>query len=122
LSERPTLPPTLSAMDFPAGWTQVLVVCWINRINCYRVKSDDDCAYESISDTKMWLSCISHLENPNVVKDLWGADDKTDEVLDKCFSILECQEHQVVCMAPNVRRFIQPNKGHWRSLKRGWSW
>jgi len=119
LPERPPLPPALTAMDFPAGWTQVLVVCWINRIDCYPVKSDDDSAHESISDIKIWLSWNSRLDNPNVVKDFWEADDKTNVVLDNGISNPKCPEHQVISMAPTVPRLIQPKQRAIKMAEKG---
>ena len=44
LSERSPLPPHLSAKDLLGGRTQELYVCWIRRINCHPVESDEDCA------------------------------------------------------------------------------
>jgi len=39
LSERSPLPPTLSSNDLPGGFTQILNLRRIRRINCYPVKS-----------------------------------------------------------------------------------
>jgi len=56
LSERSPLPPALSAKDLPGRRTQILNVCRIRRINHHPVKSDEDSAPESISDTDDWLN------------------------------------------------------------------
>jgi len=73
-SERSPLPPPLSAKDLLGGLTQILNVCQIRRINCHSLKSDEDRAPESISDTEDWLTWSGDLENPNDSKDDCGAD------------------------------------------------
>jgi len=55
LSEKPPLPPGLSATDLPGGRTQVFNVRQIQRFNRHPVESDEDSAPESISDTDDWL-------------------------------------------------------------------
>jgi len=73
-SERSPVPPALSAKNLPRGWTQILTVCWIRRINNQQVKCDDGGAHDSISDTKNWLNWNCDWENPKDSKDNWVAD------------------------------------------------
>jgi hypothetical protein len=56
LSERSPLPPPLSAKDLPRGQTQILNVHRIRRINRHPVKSGENRAPESISNTDDWLN------------------------------------------------------------------
>jgi len=65
LLERSPLPPPLAPKDLLGGWTQILNVCPIWRINCHPVESDDDSAPEKISDTEHRLNCNVDLDNPN---------------------------------------------------------
>jgi hypothetical protein len=51
LSARSPVPQALTAKDFPGGRTQIFDVIWSRRINHVPVKSDEDNAPQSISDT-----------------------------------------------------------------------
>jgi len=46
LSERPPLPPPLTAKELPGGQTQILNVCRIRRINSHPVESDEDSVHQ----------------------------------------------------------------------------
>jgi len=78
LLERWPLPPALSAKDLRGGRTQILNVPWIWRINRPPVKSDDDSAPESISDTEDWLNWNGDLDNSNDCEDDCMADVESD--------------------------------------------
>jgi len=78
LSEISTLPPPLSAKDLPGGWTQILNVRRIRRINQHPVESDDDSAPDSISDTEDWLNWNGDLDNSNDSEDDYAADVESD--------------------------------------------
>jgi len=65
LSERLPVPPALSGKDPPAGWTQVLNVCLITRIDRHPVEHDENRAPECISVTKHWLDWNGELDNLN---------------------------------------------------------
>jgi hypothetical protein len=92
LSERPPLPPALSAKDLPGGRTQILNVRWIRRINCHPVESDHDSAPESISDTDDWLNWNGDWDNPNDSEDDCAADDESDIRLNNGIEDPECPE------------------------------
>jgi len=78
LSEISTLPPPLSAKDLPGGWTQILNVRQIRRINQHPVESDDDSAPDSISDIEDWLNWNGDLDNSNDSEDDCAADVESD--------------------------------------------
>jgi len=58
----------LGAKNLPGGWTQVLNVCWIKRFDCHPPESDENCAPESISDTKCWLNWNGDSDIPTTAK------------------------------------------------------
>jgi len=66
LSEISPLPPALSSMDLPGGWTKLLNVLRIKKIDCHPTDSDQHGASESISDLHHWLNWNGDLDNPNV--------------------------------------------------------
>ena len=72
-SERSPLPPALSAKDLPGGRTQVSNMCWVKRIDCHPVESDEDSALESILDTDNRLHWNAHLSNSYPSEDDWEA-------------------------------------------------
>jgi len=78
LSERSPLPPAVSAKILPGGWTQILNVRQIRRINCHPLDCDEDSAPESISDTKNWLHWDGDLDNPNDSEDNCVAEVESD--------------------------------------------
>jgi len=108
LSERSPLPPALSAKELAGSRTQVLNVCRIRRINHHPVKSDDNSAPESISDTDDCLNWHGDLDNPNGSEDNCEADNESDVEQDNCVEDPECPEQQDVCVAPNVPGLIRP--------------
>ena len=56
----------------------MLKVHWIPRINRHPVKSDEDSAPESISDTEGWLNWNGDLDDPNNREEDCAADDDSD--------------------------------------------
>ena len=114
LSERSTLPPLSTAKDLPGGWTQVLNVRRIRRINRHPVESDMDRAPDSISDTEDWLNWNGDLDNPYDSKDNCAADVEPYIEQDNSIYYTEYPEQLDVSASPNVPGFILPT----RKLKR----
>jgi len=110
LSERSPLPPGLSAKDLPGGWTQILNVRQIRRINSHPVESDQDSALQSISDTEDWLHWNGDLHNPNYSKEDCTADIESAVEQDNGIDDLECPEQQDLSTTPNVPRLIRPTQ------------
>jgi len=108
LSEKSPVPPALSAKDLPAGWTQVLNVCWIKRIDCHPAESDEDGSSASISDIKNWLNCNGALDNPNDSEDDREADNESDMERHNGSEDSETQVLRNVSAAPNVPGLIWP--------------
>jgi len=108
LSERSPLPPPLSAKDLPGGWTQILNVLRIRRINRHPVQSDEHRATESILETEDWLNWNGDFDNRNDSEDNCGADVESD--IEQCNSIevLGCPAQRDVSAAPNDPRLIRP--------------
>jgi len=79
LSGRSPLPPPLSAKDLPGGQTQIFNVRWLGRIDGDPVRSGEDCAPESISDTEDWLNRNRVLDSPNSSEDDCVADGDSDQ-------------------------------------------
>jgi len=107
LSERSPLPPALSAKDLPGGWTQILIVRHIGRINRHPVESDEDSAPESISDTEGWLNWNGDLDNPNDSEENCAADDDSYIKHKNCIEDQECPGHQDVSATPNVPGLVR---------------
>jgi hypothetical protein len=42
LLEKSPMPPTLSEVALPGGWTQVLNFCWMKQINHHPTNRDED--------------------------------------------------------------------------------
>jgi hypothetical protein len=114
LSERSPLPPRLSAKDLPGRRTQILNVRRIQRINRHPVKSDQDSAPESISDTEHWLNWNGDLHNPNDSEDDCVADFESDMEQDNTIEDAESPEQRDVTAAQNVTGLIR----HTRKSKR----
>jgi len=74
LSERSPLPPAFTAKDLPEGWSQILNIRRIRRIDHHPVESDADSAPASISDTKNRLNWNGNLDYPNDSEDDCMAD------------------------------------------------
>jgi len=110
LSERSPFPPGLSAKDLPGGRTQVLNVLQIQPIHHHPGESDEDCAPESISDTKNWLNWYGDLDNPNDREEDCESDDAFDIEPEIGIKDSECPEHWVVSAAPNVPGLIRPTE------------
>jgi len=114
LSERSPFPPELSAKELPGGWTRIWNVRRIRRLNCHLVKSYDDWAPDSISDSHYWLNWYGDLDNPNDSKDDSAADVESDIEQDNGIEDPECTEQRDVNAAPNVpgpSRPIRKSKG-----------
>ena len=110
LSERSPLPPPLSAKDLPGGWTQILNVRRIQRINHHPVDSDEDSAPENISDTEDWLNMNGDLDNPNDSEDDSTADVESDMDQENGIEDFDCPEQQDVSVTPNVPGLIWPTQ------------
>jgi len=116
LSERPALPPALSAKDLPGGWTEILNVRRIRIINRHPVDSVEDRAPESISDTQNWLEWNGILDNPNNREDDCAADNESDIQQHNRIEDPECPEQQDVSAALNVPGVVQPTrKSNWQA-------
>jgi len=74
----------------------------IRRINPHPVKSDNDSAPESISETDDWLNRNRDLDNPNDSEDDCAADNESDIGPNSGIEDLECPEQQDVRAASNV--------------------
>jgi len=110
LSERSPLPPPLSAKDLPGGRTQIINVCQIRTINHHAVKSDEDSALESISDTEDWVNWNGDLDNLNNSEDDWVADVESDMEQDNSIEDPDSPEQQDVITAPNLCGLIWPTR------------
>jgi len=106
LLEWSPLPPTLSAKDLPGGWTQVLNVRQIRRINRPPTESDEDSAPESISNTEDWLDRNGDLDNPNESEDDWEADNESDVKQDNAMEDPDSPYHRDMSSAANVPGLI----------------
>jgi len=110
LSERSPLPPPLSAKDLPGGRTRILHVRRFRRINRHPVKSDEDSAPSSISDTEDWLIWTGDLDNPNDSENDCAADVESNMDRDNSIEDAESQEQRDLSAAPNVPRVIRPTR------------
>jgi len=72
------LPPALSAKNLTGGRTEKLNVRRISKINHHPVKSDEESATESISDTENWLNWNGALDNLIDSEDDCMADGQSD--------------------------------------------
>jgi len=82
LWETSPLPLALSEKDLCEGWTKVLNVRQMKRIDCHPAESDEDGAPESILNTDNCLDYNDVMHNPNWREDDGEADDECDEVQD----------------------------------------
>jgi hypothetical protein len=82
----------------------------IRRINRHAVKSDEDSAPESISDTEDWLYWNGDLDNPNDSEDDCAADDDCDIEHDNCIKNPKFPEQKDVSTAPNVPGSVRPTR------------
>jgi len=80
----------------------------MRRINRHPVKSGEDCAPETISDTEDWLKWNGDFDNPNDSEDDWAADVESDIEQDNIINDPECPERWDVSTAPNVPGLIWP--------------
>ena len=78
LSDRSPLPPAFSANDLSGGWTPVLDIGSVRRIDCHLAKCDDNSAPYSISDINDWLHWNGHPDIPNESEDNCEAGDDCD--------------------------------------------
>ena len=99
---------SLSAKNHPGGWTQVLNVRRIKRINRHPAESDEISSPESIPDARNWLKWNGDLDNPNDREDDWEADNESDMELDNSSEDSETPEDLNVSAPPNVPGLIQP--------------
>jgi len=120
LLERPPLPPALSTKDLPGGWTQMLNVRQIRRINHHPLASGEDSIAEIISDTENWLILNVNLENPNDSEDDCAADDQSH--IDRINGIkkMEWPQQRDVRATTNVSWLFLPtwilNREAWKVL------
>ena len=119
LLQRSPLPPVSSAKNLPGGQTQVFTLHPIKRINCHPAESDEECAPQSISNTESWLNWNGDFDNPNLSKDDWEADNKTDVKRDTGIKDLEIPAHLDVNAAPNVPRLIWPTQKSMKQSDKG---
>jgi len=108
LSERSPVPPALSAKDLPGGRTQILNVHRIQRTKLHVVKSDEDSAPDSISDTYDWLNWNGDLDNPNDSEDDCAADDESNIEPNNGIEDPERPAQQDVRAAPYVPALVRP--------------
>jgi len=102
LTERSPFPPALSANDLPGGWTKLINIRRIRRINLHPVDIDEDSTPESFSDTEDWLNWNANLDNPNDTQDDCSADFESDIEHGNGIKDPECPEQQDASTAPNV--------------------
>jgi len=114
LSERSPLPPPLSAKDLPGGWTGILNISQIRRINRHPVESDEDSPPESISDTEDWRNWNGDLDNPNDCEDDCGVQIASDIERHNTIEDPDCPEKRDVGAEPNVPGLIRPT---WKSKR-----
>ena len=107
LSEKSPVPPALSAKHLPGGWSQVLNVCQIKRIDRYPAEIDEDSSPESISNTKNWLNWNGDLHNPTTSEDDWDGDNESDLDLDTRSEDSETPVVWNVSAAPTVPGLIR---------------
>jgi len=119
LSERSPLPPALAAKQPTGGWTQVLNVRRIWRMDRHPAQSDDCSAPEIVSDTENWLTWNGDLDNPNESEDDCDADNESDVQLENCFEDPECPEQRDVCAALNIPDWFGQLGGQRKGLKKG---
>jgi len=110
LSERSPLPPALSAKDLPGGWTQMLNLRRIRRINRHPVKSDEESTPQSILDIEDWLNWNGDLDNPNHTEEDCTPDVESDIEQDNGLKDPECPEQRDVSATPNVLGLIRPTR------------
>jgi len=108
LSERSSLPPTLSAMILPGGWAEVLIVRQKPSIDCHSAESNEDTSPEVISNTANCLSRNGQLNNTNQSEADGEADNESDGELDTSFKDPESPELWDVSATPNVPGWIWP--------------
>jgi len=102
------LPPALSAKDLPGEQTPILNVCQIRRNNNHPVKSDEDSATGSISDTEYLFNWDQDLDNPNHSEDNHVAVVESDTLPANAFEDWECPEQRDLSAAANIRGLIRP--------------
>ena len=107
LSEKSPLPPPVSTKDLHGGRTQILNLHRIRRINCDPVKSDEDSAPESISETEDWLNWNGDLDDSNDSEDDCAAEGEFDIEQGKSIEDPEWPEQRDVSAAPNVPGLIR---------------
>jgi len=110
LSEKSRLPPALSPEDLPGGWTQILNVRQIRRIECDPIDSDEDSTPASISHTWYWISSNNDLANPNDTEDDCVAANQSDMKRDPGIEDPESPEQQDVIATHNVPGMIRPTQ------------
>jgi hypothetical protein len=83
------------------------------------VKSVEDTAPESISDSKTWLTWNGDYDNPHVSKDDWEADIESEWEQTNGIEDQATPEQRNVSIARNVPRLIWPSR---RSKKKSEKW
>jgi len=107
-SERSPVPPALSAKVLPGGWTQVLNIRQIKRIERQSAGTDDDSQPESILDTENELGWNGDLDNPTDTEDNWEADNESETELDNGVEHSKPPEQRNVSDVLNIPGLIQP--------------
>jgi len=113
------LPLALSAKNIPAGRTEMLNVDQNKRNDSHAVESDEDCAPETISDTKNWRIRNFDFDTPNTRKDDWEEDNKSDIELDKGLKPQPSPYQWNLTATQNVNRLIWLT---WRSMTQTEAW
>jgi len=100
----------LSAKNLAGGWTQIINVRWIWRINCYPAESDKDSPPECISDAEVWLNWSGDSEYPINSDDDWAADIESDTERENNIEDPECPQKRELGPGWNVSRLIRPTR------------
>jgi hypothetical protein len=96
----------------------MIYVRCIRRIIHSPVKSDDDIAAESISDTENWPNCDGGWDNPNDSKDNCAADHESDIECNNGIDHPEYRGRQDVSTTPNVLCLVLPTKKQIRQAEK----
>jgi len=106
LSERSPLPPGLSGEDLPWGRTQILNVCRIQRVNHHPVESDEENAFESVSDSENRLNGKGDLDNTNDSEDNCAVGNESHIEHNTGIEDQEYPQEQHVSAVTNVPRLV----------------
>jgi len=109
-SERSPFSAGLSAMDIPAGQTQILNVHRIRRIYHHPVKSNENSAPECKLDTENWPNSNKDMDDPNDREVDRMADIESDIERDNGIDDREGAEQRDVSASPNIPGLCQPTQ------------